>query len=156
MFVLANIESLKHAYLFECDEEWMEALNYTFKAWNNRITIINKYISDKDSDTETIIDNFVRDNKVFPDFIKMDIEGAEQAALSGAKLTLTSAADLKLAVCTYHNHDDAYMISTFFNRLSYDFSFTKGVLLILNKGFARDIQPPYFRKGVIRASSRDL
>ncbi len=156
IFVLTNIEQLKHAYLFECDEEWLEALHFTFKPWNNRITIINKYVSDQDSETETSIDHFVKHNGVYPDFIKMDIEGAERKALSGAEWTLTSAIDLKLAICTYHNHDDAVEISNFFKGLNYYYNYTNGVLLILSKDFSKDLQPPFFRKGVIRASSKAL
>ena len=151
IFVLSNIENIKHAYLFEYDPEWIEALNYTFKKWESKITIINKYVSNQDSETEISIDSFVSKYNVQPDFIKMDIEGAEHKALTGAKETIYSANELCLAVCTYHKHNDSDDFSLFFNKLNYQTNFTKGVLLILNKDFSRDLQPPYFRKGLIRA-----
>lgn len=150
IFVLSNIEKIKHAYLFEYDPEWTEALQHTFKKWNSKITIINKYVSNQDSDTEISIDFFVSKNNVQPDFIKMDIEGAEHKALTGAKKTIYSADELCLTVCTYHRHHDSDEFSLFFDKLNYQTNFTKGVLLILNEDFSSDLQPPYFRKGVIR------
>ena len=151
IFVLSNIKNIKHAYLFECDPEWMEALYYTFKKWDSKITIIEKYVSNADSQTEISIDSFVSRYNVQPNFIKMDIEGAEYKALSGAVETIQSSNQLCLAVCTYHNHNDADEFAMFFKKLNYVTNFTKGGLLILSKTFSRDLQPPYFRKGVIRA-----
>ncbi|XOB61069.1 FkbM family methyltransferase [Campylobacterota bacterium DY0563] len=55
--------------------------------------------------TDTL-DNIIKD-KV--DFIKMDIEGAEQAAIEGAKQTIKKFKPI-LAICIYHKAEDWYKI----------------------------------------------
>ena len=45
IFTLDTIEYINHAYLFECDEAWVEALNATFTPWKDKITIVRKYVS---------------------------------------------------------------------------------------------------------------
>lgn len=112
---LLAIEQIEHAYLFECDDRWMEALNKTFEPWKNKITIIKKYISDKNDESNITIDSFMES---IPDgnfFIKMDIEGMERVALSGASKTFAEKENINFAVCTYHNNDDFSVISTILN-----------------------------------------
>jgi len=52
------------------------------------------------------IDNMI-DERV--DFIKMDIEGAEQDAIDGAKITIEKYTPI-LAICVYHKAEDWYKI----------------------------------------------
>lgn len=53
------------------------------------------------------LDNVVKNEKVT--FIKMDIEGAEQEALMGAK-KLISTYHPRMAISVYHRNDDIYEI----------------------------------------------
>ena len=53
------------------------------------------------------IDNIVQTQRV--DFIKLDIEGAEQDAIDGAKETILREHPT-LAICTYHKAEDWYII----------------------------------------------
>lgn len=45
IFTLDTIEYMDHAYLFECDESWIEALEVTFAPYKEKITIVRKYVS---------------------------------------------------------------------------------------------------------------
>jgi FkbM family methyltransferase len=56
-----------------------------------------------------VLDDWCRENAVRPDFIKMDIEGAEMAALRGARKVITENRP-RLAVCLYHRLSDMWEI----------------------------------------------
>jgi FkbM family methyltransferase len=55
------------------------------------------------------LDDWCRDNAVKPDFIKMDIEGAEVSALRGARKVITEHKP-RLAICLYHRLSDMWEI----------------------------------------------
>jgi hypothetical protein len=59
IFALSIIERAAHIFLFECDENWIAALRLTFEPWQNKITIINKYVSDSNEGNNITIDEFV-------------------------------------------------------------------------------------------------
>ncbi|KKL21432.1 hypothetical protein LCGC14_2445530, partial [marine sediment metagenome] len=69
------------------------------------------------------IDDFVKEKNLRKiDFIKMDIEGAEIAALLGAKETLTKYRP-KLAISVYHDIDHYYKIPNYINSLNLNYKF---------------------------------
>jgi len=140
-FSLSIIDIASHVYLFELDPAWIIALKETFKEYKDKITIIEKAVADRDTDSSITLDTFFQDKKV--NFIKADIEGAELNMLQGAKKLLTSRTDIKLAVCTYHKSEDAFLFEKYFADLNYKTNFTDGFICMQDK--------PYFRKGVIRA-----
>lgn len=102
---LEVIEEAEHIYLFEQDEEWIEALHATFKPWKDKVTIIRKYVGNKNTEQEITLDNFFKDKSKDGLFLKMDIEGAERNALKGGE-KLFKENRLYFAICTYHNNDD--------------------------------------------------
>ena len=78
-----HIEKLSEVYLFEPDEEWVEALNATFEPWIRKVTLVNKYLGKNISENSDTINNILQDTSV--DFIKIDVEGHELKVLEGAK-----------------------------------------------------------------------
>jgi FkbM family methyltransferase len=74
---------------------------------------ISKVIEEADFNTVTVpvisIDDYVREHGIAPTFIKMDIEGGEMDALSGARETLTKYRP-QLAICLYHKQSDMWTI----------------------------------------------
>lgn len=67
------------------------------------------------------VDEFVRTNGLERvDFIKMDIEGAEQLALEGSAHSIASHRP-KLAICAYHGPDDLWRIPLLITRLNPDY-----------------------------------
>ena len=113
-FTLDTIEYVDHAYLFECDEEWIEALEATFAPWKEKVTIVRKYVSDVDDAENITIDTFIRQQKIAPEriFLKMDIEGYERRALDGARWLLKEGKENSGAVCIYHLADDKAVITS--------------------------------------------
>lgn len=71
---------------------------------------VAKYGSDNVVEVNvTSIDEYCATNGLIPNFIKMDIEGAEESALLGAKNIIKNYKP-KLAVCTYHRAKDLYLL----------------------------------------------
>lgn len=127
-----------HVYAFELDKKLLlEAIDNT-KHISDKITFINKALSDsvkvgkvqsslgvmksidekmfsdidKESDTEEF--DMVSLDSQFCDcvdsaFIKMDIEGAEMAALSGGNNFIKNNMPI-IAICVYHKKDDIWNI----------------------------------------------
>jgi hypothetical protein len=137
------IDRMEHIFLFECDENWIEALNATFAPYKNKITIIKKFISNINDDCNLTIDHFLQGKTIDNLFIKMDIEGAELSALQGAEKTLTDSKNLQLAVCTYHWKNDYKKISDLFSEKGLHYESSDGNVFLHNE----------FRIGVIRAKS---
>ncbi|GHT55453.1 hypothetical protein AGMMS49982_21400 [Bacteroidia bacterium] len=128
IFSLAVIEIITHAYLFECDEMWIKALNATFAPWKEKVTIVPKYVSDKDDENNITIDHFLEGKSKNNLFLKMDIEGYEQAALKGAANLLQTAKDVDYSITTYHRTNDAVEIDKMLSDYGFESEFTEGFL----------------------------
>ena len=127
-FALSVIDAASHVYLFECEPSWIKALELTFKPYRHKVTIVNKYVSDHDSDTTVKLDTFFKDKRV--NFIKADIEGAEAEMLRGAQSLLRERDDIKLSICTYHKAEDARDFKVFLEKLGYQTAYTKGLVIL--------------------------
>jgi len=92
IFALNAIDLVEKAYLFECEKEWIDALELTFAPWKYKVEIVHKYVSDRNNGNHITIDNFLEEKSKKNLFIKMDIEGYEQAALKGATKTFDDKA----------------------------------------------------------------
>lgn len=144
IFALDCIEIIEHAYIFECDEVWIEALNATFAPWKDKVTIVRKYVGDTNDDSHITIDSFFKGKETNNLFLKMDIEGAEQAALHGASNTLKTSRDIDFSICTYHRKNDAVEIAKILRSHAHEYEQTDGYMY-----FERE-----FRKGIIRKKIR--
>ena len=145
---LDNIEKVSKVYLFEFEPMWIPALNATFKDYMDKVVIINKYVSDKDTDTTITLKTALRNEHGKQLFIKMDIEGAEVDVLKGSRDYLSNTSNIKIACCTYHKQHDEEEIPQILSELGYNCEFSNGFML-----FYADVnmQYPYFRHGLVRA-----
>jgi hypothetical protein len=144
---LSIIEKAKQVYLFEADEQWMEPLRATFKPWESKVQIINKYVSDQCDDENVTLDSFFAD-KGPVDCIKIDIEGYERLLLKGYKQTLDSGCALKLAICTYHQQQDEVEFQKVLLEKGFQTQTSDRYMLFI---YGEPLKPPYFRRGLIRA-----
>ena len=147
-FSLEIIDRVKKIYLIEADPMWVKALRYTFKPYEDKITIITKYVTSYCEGDFATIDSMISD-KV--DFIKMDIEGYEWDALQGAVRVINDSENIKIAACCYHSDFDQILIEDFFDKNGIDHSTTKGYMWFpstcrqamvstrLNRGIVRGI-----------------
>ena len=74
-FALSIIEHVKDVYIFECDENWIEALNYTFEPWKEKVHIVKKFVSNENKGDVVKLDDIEELSNAKIDLIKMDIEG---------------------------------------------------------------------------------
>ena len=111
IFTLDVIEYINHAYLFESDESWIEALNATFTPWKEKITIVRKYVSDVNDENNVTLDAFFKDKLSENLFVKMDIEGYERKALKGCNKLFARNQNISGSVCIYHLSDDEEAVS---------------------------------------------
>lgn len=154
IFALDMIKTVKHIHLFECDEEWIEALEATFKTWRDKITVVRKYVGDTSSEGFTTLDDYCQQVGVTPDFIKADIEGAESQMIDGAQKTLAGETVKDVIVCTYHRDQDAELLEKQLAELNYDVKFSKGYMAFIYGPDGYDLKPPYLRKALIHARKK--
>lgn len=147
-FSLDVIEKAGRVYIFETDENWIEALKLTFEPWKDKVRIINKFVSNVDNEKCITLEKMLGDEKI--DFIKMDVEGAEVEILESSKKILDSSNDLKLAVCTYHTSKDKDTIEEILTKCNYVCETTPGYMLFIFSV----LTPPYFRKVLLRAGKK--
>ncbi len=80
----------------------------------------------------------------------MEIEGAEPAALRGARKILSSC-KVKASVCSYHNFNDALQIKSIFQRYGYKTWTSEGYMIFL---FDNKIwETADLRKGIVYAEN---
>ena len=61
---------------------------------------------------------------------------------------LKYSANIKVAICTYHNQEDAEEFESFFQELNFKTEFTPNYMLFYHD---KKLKAPFFRKGVLRA-----
>lgn len=149
---LTHIEKTSHVVLFEKDKEWHEALEATFAPWKKKVTIVARYVSDRDDEDFISIDSFLKTYPHLPNFIKIDVEGAEATVLNGMKQLTEHTHSLKIALCTYHQAEDYQRFTRLFGQRGDRIEASPGVMLFLND--LENLQPPYFRKGLIRITTK--
>jgi hypothetical protein len=148
-FSLSVIEKVKRLYLVEADPGWIEALAATFAPWKEKVVILNKYVSDINDEKNISLDTLLQhEEKV--NFIKIDVEGAEQRVLAGAAAVINKNKGLKVALCTYHKQDDAETFAKLLTEKRFSIEFSNGYMIFLNEDKS-EFKPPYLRRGLIRA-----
>ncbi len=126
IFSLNAIEYAEHIYLFECEKSWIQPLKETFKMFKDKVTIVEKYVSDVTEGDFITLDDFFCEGIPENLFIKMDIEGFERKALKGCKNIIAISNNVSGAICTYHKYDDERVITAYFDNLNCKTSKTKG------------------------------
>lgn len=148
IFTLSIIEKAKRVYLIEADDEWIEALGYTFKRYHEKIEIINAFIADYEGYNTHKLDNLICEEV---NFIKMDIEGCEYSAMNGAKKLIRESNRIRCAVCVYHNDNDEVLLEEFGKNMGMKTEFSKGFMFYW-VGIQQRYILPTLRRGVMRCT----
>ncbi len=146
-FSLSVIEDVKKIYLFEYDNEWIEALKATFATWPEKVEIINKFVTDHNDDSHTRLDTFF-ESKQDVTFLKIDVDGAEEIVLNSCKGMFNIQHPLKIALCTYHKNDDEKKLTSILKDNGFLVTPSKGYMI---NYYDKKMKAPYLRRGLIRA-----
>lgn len=145
-FSLEIIEKASKVYIIEADKDWIEALQYTFADFKDKVVIINAFVSDYTAYGTFKLDDLVHEPV---DFIKMDIEGSEIEAFKGAVELINKSNNLKCAICTYHNDNDDIVLKKLAEEYGMSYSFTPRYMFY-PVGIKQLFISPVLRKGIIR------
>lgn len=146
-FALSAVEKVKKIYLFEYDSEWTEALEMTFAPWKDKVTIINRYVSDTDQGKFIRFDSLFRNNNDVT-FIKIDVDGYEQKVLDGCSELLGSNVPLKIVLCTYHKAEDEHDFTALLLEKGFKVEPSSGYTIFY---YDKKLKAPWLRRGLIRA-----
>lgn len=124
-FAIEVVDKVSKLYLIEADDNWIKALEYTFKDYTDKVVIIKGFVSSY-CDGNTITLDSVIHTRV--DFIKMDIEGNEWDALQGAEKIIQDSSDIKFAICSYHRNFDQELIESFMDKNNISHWTSKGYM----------------------------
>ena len=145
-FTLPYIDRIKKLYLFECEAEWVKALEMTYKDYRDKVAIIPKMLSDRISDNTTTLSEAINNKEI--DFIKMDIEGAEVGALRASQELLKNN-NIRCAICSYHRKNDRRDIEQILVENGYKCWVTNGyVVFVSDPDIFKEAD---FRKGIVYA-----
>lgn len=150
LFALNNIDKASKLIIVENDPVWITPLKFTFAPYQDKVTIINKYISSTDTEKTMSLNTLLSGIEYNSAFIKMDIEGCEVPAISSALDYLKTKKNTKFAVASYHRQNDACELQKLFEMMGYQIEFSNGYMLFC---LYDTPVPPYFRKGIIRATN---
>lgn len=144
IFTLDVINIIEKAYLFECDEEWEIPLRKTFSQWAEKIEIVKKYIGDKEDEQTVNLDKFFQNKPL--NLLKADIEGAEEAMLSGGKCTFENKIE-KALICTYHLPKAEERICFHLKKYGFKCEYNPGYALYIWN--LETFKPPYVRHALV-------
>ena len=143
-FALRLLDNAEKIYIFECDAEWVVALQKTFAAYKAKVIIIDKYLGAQTDGNVIALDDVIdKDEKI--SLLKLDVEGAELATLEGA---VQSIDDNTIGlVWVYHYQNEENEIRKFLKKSGYYITNRKGYIYFLHD---ENMKAPYFRRGVLK------
>ncbi len=138
------VDKAEKIVMFECNDAWLEALNATFAPWKEKIQIIRKFAGNCDNENMISLDKYFEDESHLQNIVlKLDVEGAEQAVLSGAK-TLLEKNVIAAYICTYHNDNDYDLLVKLIEKFPFEIKKSGGYM------YYGEQAETGFRKGLIR------
>lgn len=150
-FALSIIDKLEKIFILECDEEWIDSLKITFEPWKDKVIIVNKFLSDVNSEKYVTIDSLIKEESTV-DLIKLDVEGDELKALNGCCETIKKNYNLIFLICAYHYQMEEEEIRDFFQGRGWLIENRKGFIYFLHD---ENQMFPFFRRGVLKVYKID-
>lgn len=147
---LLHVEDFSHLILFECEPEWIRALNATFAPYGDKVTVLPKRVGNANDEMNITLDRVLETCGLHGDIVvKMDIEGAERFALEGADKLLENQG-ARWVVCTYHTPDDDEVLRERLEKAGYQTRYSPGYMIWpLEMRMLQGKHRKYFRHGLV-------
>ena len=145
IYCLSIMDHFSSVYLFEADPKWLAPLTMTFAPWGDKVKIVQKFVSDQDTEQEITFAASIGDRITY---LQADVEGAEKRLLTGARQMLARESGLKLSLCCYHRHNDRVDLGDIVTKHGFSVSFSRGYLIMWMQV---PLRKPYLRRGVLHA-----
>lgn len=146
-FTLDTIERCEHAYVFECDPNWIEALKATFRPWQDKVHLITAFVSNTTQDGTLTLDDYFKDDSEDIDLIKIDVEGEELPVLQGSSHILQKNKQVRLLICAYHYQNEENEIRSYLS--GWNIKNRNGYIVMIDDKKQRK---PYLRRGILEAT----
>lgn len=141
-FSLDLVDQAEEIYIFEADEDWMEALKCTFKDYKEKVHLIHSFVSDSDSGKCKTLDHLLKHRSDI-DLVKIDVEGEEISVLTGGKQIFSQNHPIYL-VCVYHYGKQEKEVREYFK--GYDIKARNGYMVFI---WQEKLDRPLLRRGVL-------
>jgi hypothetical protein len=151
IWALDVIDKVKTLYIFEYEEEWIDALRITFAPWKDKTIIVPACISSNSDEYGKIaLDDYFLSRNIFPSIIKADIEGSETDMLKGAPVVFSKYIR-EAILCTYHNTEDYEVLSKMLEQFGFQTRFSEGYMFCIyfEPDYHCDDIPKIIRKGLV-------
>lgn len=126
IFCFDVMDRAEQIILVEADPQWVEALRKSFEGETSKVIIVQGYLSDRNEGEYISIDGLIEGKTL--NYIKMDIEGYEKIALTGAERTLQKNEKICCAICSYHCKEDEEWIKKFLNEQGMNTDTSRGYI----------------------------
>ncbi|MBC6369015.1 hypothetical protein [Algoriphagus sp. AK58] len=144
-FSLEHIETVREAFLFEIDQKWKKPLELTFNPWKEKVHISFVSLEKGSNSVEsTLMSSLELKNIIF----KIDVDGAERKILSLLDTLFPKLGSIKVAICTYHQANDAEDFEKWFIDRGFRTEFSDNYMLFY---YDKSIKEPFFRRGILFA-----
>lgn len=129
-FALEQVDIAKRIFVVEGDKEWMEALECTFRPYEQRVTLVCKYLGNKEEGEYISLHTLNTIDRL--SFIKMNLEGLEYDVIENADEIFCQ--NDKVTVLAYiYSKKNVYSIAQKFLEWNYRVEFFKDLTFSGNK-----------------------
>ncbi len=144
-FSLEHIETVREAFLFEIDKKWKKPLELTFYPWKEKLH--TSFVS-LEKGSNSVESNLMSSLELKNIIFKIDVDGAERKILSLLDPLFPKLGSIKVAICTYHQANDAEDFEKWFIDRGFRTEFSDNYMLFY---YDKSIKEPFFRRGILFA-----
>lgn len=144
IFALKYVDLCEKMIIIETDPEWIAALQMTFSEYGHKVSIIGKYVGEKNDRNNITLDTIIDQGNV--SLIKVDVDGSEQGLFNGLKNSLTSNKIDQILLCVYHDVDDYQKYKLLLGEYGFKVETHNNKMIFI---YGEHLREPYLTNGVV-------